>query len=132
MERSNWIAAEKTFFISRRITWLFFIIFIPAGIMAFIAQNFNQTWLAVIFPWLFRASYVLLVISWIMPGIFILLRVPWLARAWLKGIMLRISIKPWEEYSRTEVFSTYFHSIFISGFMVLAIIAFIINGRLAK
>ena len=125
MEQSNQIAAEKMFLISRRITWVFFISFIPAGIMAFLVQNFNQTWLEIVIPWLFGIACIFIIASWIMPGIFVLFRVPWLARAWLKGITPRITLKSWEEYSRAEVFSTYFWSIFYFGCMVLGIIGFV-------
>ena len=124
------VAVEKSFLVSQRITRFFYVCFITAGLMAIL--GLNQTLLKVIRIGLSWTSLVLIAVSWILPGIFILLRRPWLARAWLRGIMPSISSTPWEELSRGAVFFTYFHSILISGFMLLAIISFIINGKLAK
>ncbi len=128
MEQSNQVTIEKTFSVSRKITWFCFAFFIASGLVAFIAQNFDQPWLKSIYPSMFGISMVLVAFSWFMPGVFVLFGVPWHARAWLKGsISWRIAIKPWEEYSRTEVFATYFWSIFYLGFTVLGIISFVLN-----
>src|SRR5262245_350876 len=108
MERPNQVTVEKTFLTSRRVTQLFWICFLTAGLIGIPNQVFNRTWLASIVPWLVGISIVLIVFSWIMPGIFILLRHPWLARAWLRGITPSISNTPWEELSKGDVFFTYF------------------------
>jgi hypothetical protein len=84
-------------------------------------------WLEIINITLFAISVLLLAISWLTPGILIILGTPWLAYAWFRGMNTAIvQDKPWEQLSGFQKISIYFWAIFISGFTLLAIIAFIL------
>lgn len=121
---------QRTILISRRIFWVFFIIFfLLAGLIRELAEFFKLNWLLMTAPFIGGISLVLLAISWIMPGILILFRLPWLARAWLRGVNpIVISVTPWEQLSGVQKFLTYIWSLTFSGFTLLAIIGLIIQA----
>ena len=119
---------EKIILISRRIFWSFMALFFLTGLMNEFAEHYAIKWLQVIVPFVGNISLILLVISWIMPGIFILLGTPWLSRAWLRGVNpIVISAEPWDRLSVGNKLLTYFWSITISIFILLATIGFLIH-----
>lgn len=104
-------------------------LFFLAGVIGIFAEAYDLKWLGIIILSLIVISMTLLLISWIMPGALILLGVPWLARSWLRGINpIAISATPWEQLSGLQRILTYFWSVTISGFMLLAIIGFILQA----
>lgn len=121
---------QRTVLISRRIFWVFFIIFfLLAGLIRELAEFYKLNWLLMTTPFIGGISLTLLAISWIMPGILILLRLPWLARAWLRGVNpIAVTATPWEQLSSGQKFLTYVWSLVFSGFTLLAITGLIIQA----
>jgi hypothetical protein len=101
-------------------------LFFLAGVLSALVEVYALKWLEIIAKFLGGTSLVLIAISWIMPGIFILRGIPWIAHAWLRGINpLGVYSRPWEQLSTGGKVSVYIHSIIISAFMVIAVVAFI-------
>jgi hypothetical protein len=129
MKWKSEFTVRKTVLISRLTFWLFFGFFLLAGLISEAAEIDNLKWLKLVPPFVGGISLVLLVISWITPGILILMGLPWLARAWHRGINpILDSDIPWEQLSNAQKFLTYFWSLLISGFTLLAIIGLIIQA----
>ena len=129
MNSKSEFTVRKTVLISRLIFWLFVGLFVLAGLINEVAEINNLNWLKLIPPFAGGISLILLVISWIMPGILILKGLPWLARAWHRGINpILDSDTPWDQLPSAQKFLTYFWSVLISGFALLAIIGLIIQA----
>jgi hypothetical protein len=72
---------------------------------------------------------LMLVISWTTPGILIFLGKPWLAHAWLRGINpIAVSSIPWDQLPSGRRLLTYFWSLLLLGFTILAILVMLIQA----
>ncbi len=101
-----------------------------AGVISAFFQllGLKWKWLEIVSTMLFVISVFLLAISWVTPGILIILKTPWLAHVWLRGINREVIWdKPWEQLSSIQKSLIYFWSILFFCFVLLAIIAFILQ-----
>ncbi len=130
MNYSSESMVKRVTYTSKKLFSLILQILILAGAIGTVLQMLalNWIWLNVIEFSLLGIFALLLTISCMTPGILIVFRVPWLAHAWFRGINTRVPNKSWENLSIIQKFLVYLWSILLFGFMLLAIIAYTVQG----
>lgn len=109
--------------VSRRIQFLFYLLFPVGAILGMISR-------VILFSYIGPS---LIFVSWLVPGLSIVLGAPWIAQAWLKGINSSFPATPWNQLTKGQKLSIYFYSMCsftaAAGIAILVVISFSANNK---